>query len=429
MLTKVTRNDLDTQVKAELDGLETHIDAVEVKADQGLAENATQDTKIADIETDIVTINDVMVKSVEGILPDENGNVNLGETEAVVRSVNNQQPDGLGNVIVDDTSIPVINPYTETQSMLNLTLTSIKDSTVRTVDNLPPDANGNVSLSDTYLGKSAKAADSEKLDGVDSSSFVRSDAADTVTGYMTFNGGITINNAAFKIMNVSAPETTTDHRVLTQDASTGQVYRETQANMNVGYATNAGQLDGKDSTAFAPSDFAVSTPLYTGSATMAGAVTLSESIYNFSRADISYSAVNCYCGVSSGSNLVNGSVVRPWGENGLQVIGGCSIISADGRTLTKYGTNHSRYIVIRGGAVSDANVEGNIGSVYGMFRKYAPATQWTMEQDAGRYFRVGRLAGEILEKVEIEASQYMMTMALETNIETPNIEPEVEAKN
>lgn len=279
------------------------------------------------------------------------------------------------------------------------------------VDGIPPDEIGNIQL-DTRLAVGAKAVDSELLDGLDSTKFLRSDVAGTASGKITLTGGLEINNADFKIMNISAPISTTDHEVLITDDSTGQVYRETQANMNVGYATNAGSLDGLDKTAFAPSDFAVSTPLYTGSASMNATIPLSESIYNFSRADINYATINCYCGVSSGTNIVTGNVSRSWGGNGVQLTAGCSIISADGRSLTTYGENHSRQIVLRGGMVNDATIEGNIGSVYGMFRKYAPATAWTIEQEGSQYFRIGRLNGDILEKVEIDEAQYIMTMEL-----------------
>lgn len=43
---------------------------------------------------------------------------------------------------------------------------------------------GGVSLDDTYLGKTARAADSNKLDNLDSSQFLRSDADDTTSGIL-----------------------------------------------------------------------------------------------------------------------------------------------------------------------------------------------------------------------------------------------------
>lgn len=50
---------------------------------------------------------------------------------------------------------------------------------------------GGTLLQDKYLGKTAKAADSNKLDNIDSSQFVRSDATDVKTaGHLTFNDNI-----------------------------------------------------------------------------------------------------------------------------------------------------------------------------------------------------------------------------------------------
>ena len=43
-----------------------------------------------------------------------------------------------------------------------------------------------------YLSKTAKAADADKLDGIDSESFLRSDANDTFTGTLTLNGKLNI---------------------------------------------------------------------------------------------------------------------------------------------------------------------------------------------------------------------------------------------
>ena len=60
---------------------------------------------------------------------------------------------------------------------------------------LKTDANGNVSLdTNTYLTTTGKAADSNLLDGIDSGSFLRSDAADTASGAITFTSvGLTLS--------------------------------------------------------------------------------------------------------------------------------------------------------------------------------------------------------------------------------------------
>ena len=48
----------------------------------------------------------------------------------------------------------------------------------------------------SFLGATAKAADSELLDGINSTSFLRSDAADTASGRMTFTGGVKIQGGS-----------------------------------------------------------------------------------------------------------------------------------------------------------------------------------------------------------------------------------------
>ena len=52
-----------------------------------------------------------------------------------------------------------------------------------------------------YLGATAKAADSELLDGLDSSAFLRSNAADTATGALTFSGGLNMSNSDITNVN------------------------------------------------------------------------------------------------------------------------------------------------------------------------------------------------------------------------------------
>jgi hypothetical protein len=53
----------------------------------------------------------------------------------------------------------------------------------------------NVALSSKYLGKTAKAADADKLDGVNSTQFARRDAANTFTRANTFQQTVTFNTA------------------------------------------------------------------------------------------------------------------------------------------------------------------------------------------------------------------------------------------
>lgn len=190
-----------------------------------------------------------------------------------------------------------------------------------------------------------------------------------------------------------------------------------------GKAADSEKLDGFDSSYFARAsdvdvlnELTTATALYTGTATMTGNIILSESIYNFARADIVYAGKGTYCGVSSGTNIVDGTYNVPWGGNGIFIIAGASLISSDGLTLSKYGDNHSRSTVIRGGAVSDVDTEGNIGSVYGLLRKHPLGTMWSVIEDEGIFYRVGELDGEIRDKVEISQEQYSEVLSLDAQL-------------
>ncbi|HGS5147692.1 TPA: tail fiber protein [Vibrio parahaemolyticus] len=54
-------------------------------------------------------------------------------------------------------------------------------------------------LDASKLGKTEKAADSDKLDGLDSTQFLRSDVSDTMSGNLTVSGKITSGSAGFKV--------------------------------------------------------------------------------------------------------------------------------------------------------------------------------------------------------------------------------------
>lgn len=312
MLTKVTRNDLDNVVKTELDDLGTTSSSALSKADQSLTENDTQDTRLDGLETEVTTINDVMVKSVEGVLPDENGNVNLADaTGGAVMSVNSQVPDGLGNVIVDDSNIPVVDPYSGQPVMLGTALTGIKNSTVRTVDNIQPDTNGNVALNNNYLGKTAKAADSEKVDGLDSGQLLRSDTGDTANGRISFAGGASFPNAGTPTVSDDA-----GYAYLLRSDADGNTKNIAPANINAGYATNAGhadnanwatnagQLDGLDHTEF-PRLGAMNT--FTTTQTILGGLVANKDLQGASKhfaLDSSQGYTYCYAPSSNAANYV-----------------------------------------------------------------------------------------------------------------------------
>ena len=54
------------------------------------------------------------------------------------------------------------------------------------------DAYSKIESDANYLGKTAKASDSDKLDGLNSTQFVRSDTSDTMSGSYTMTGNLTV---------------------------------------------------------------------------------------------------------------------------------------------------------------------------------------------------------------------------------------------
>ncbi len=103
---------------------------------------------------------------------------------------------------------------------------------------------GGVALASKYLAINGKAADADKLDGIDSTQFARRDAANTLTGYNTFNAGINVYNGI--LVNGA--------RIASND---GSVLYEGGSALSSKYlgkydtAVNSNLLDGLDSAAFA----------------------------------------------------------------------------------------------------------------------------------------------------------------------------------
>jgi hypothetical protein len=107
----------------------------------------------------------------------------------------------------------------------------------------------NVALSNKYLGKTAKAADADKLDGVNSTQFARRDAANTFTGANAFNVAIQANSGL----------TVDGKAVISADGNTLYENNVALSNKYLGKtakAADADKLDGVNSTQFARTDIA-----------------------------------------------------------------------------------------------------------------------------------------------------------------------------
>ncbi|MNH08601.1 hypothetical protein D3C79_680230 [compost metagenome] len=103
---------------------------------------------------------------------------------------------------------------------------------------------GGVALASKYLGISAKAADADKLDGIDSTQFARRDAANTLTGYNTFNAGINVYNGLL----VNGARIASNDGAVLYEGGTALSSKYLGKNDT---AANSNLLDGLDSTAFA----------------------------------------------------------------------------------------------------------------------------------------------------------------------------------
>jgi hypothetical protein len=81
--------------------------------------------------------------------------------------------------------------------------------TVSGATNQTVDLDGRYQLAGSYLTTTGKAADSDKLDGLDSGAFLRSNANDTATGVISFNAGIntlSINDTSGQQLVICAGE-------------------------------------------------------------------------------------------------------------------------------------------------------------------------------------------------------------------------------
>lgn len=87
---------------------------------------------------------DTSVQSVNGVKPDDSGNVEIDAGEGTVKSVNNVQPDGTGNVTIGAQSIGVTDG-SNVQGKIN-DIEQELGGVVKTVNGVEPDEQGNVNV-------------------------------------------------------------------------------------------------------------------------------------------------------------------------------------------------------------------------------------------------------------------------------------------
>ncbi|MBQ1784176.1 MAG: hypothetical protein II007_11035 [Gammaproteobacteria bacterium] len=128
---------------------------------------------------------------------------------------------------------------------------------------------GGIKISDLFLGKTAKAADADLLDGIDSGSFARRDAPNTFTGSNVFNSRTDLNGGTYA----------GNKMVISGDGNTlyeGGVSLSTKYLGKNDKATDADRLDGIDSNLFARRDTANT---FTGTNTFNGRIDLNGGTY------------------------------------------------------------------------------------------------------------------------------------------------------
>lgn len=134
------------------------------------------------------------------------GGVVLGSSAATIRGKSNLEilkDHYNGHVTLSATGGNLYLGYTGTSKVLVYSNLYSQDATKLVVNTSGKVYDEGTALTSKYLGISAKAADSDLLDGVNSTSFLRSDAADTATGKIRFDGGADIRNLRLR-RNISS---------------------------------------------------------------------------------------------------------------------------------------------------------------------------------------------------------------------------------
>jgi hypothetical protein len=130
---------------------------------------------------------------------DTTGNAATATALETARNIGGVSFDGTGNI-----NLPGVNT-SGNQNTSGNAATATKLATARTIAGVSFDGSANISLNNNAITNgagyitSADGGNAATLDSIDSSQFLRSDAADTATGLLTLSGGIAVSG------RVSAP--------------------------------------------------------------------------------------------------------------------------------------------------------------------------------------------------------------------------------
>ena len=162
------------------------------------------------------------------------------------------------------------------------------DHTIANVDGLQTALDGK-------LGSTAKAADSQKLDALDSTQFLRSDATDTATGNLTLSGTVTVGG--------------TGKYLRFRDTTDNSHYGEFRATLS---ASRTYTFPNASGTVALTSDFATASVNYATSAGSAGTA--------------SSAATATYASTAGSATLFNGYNTSAFvGSSGRQTITNCGL--------------------------------------------------------------------------------------------------------
>jgi len=158
-------------------------------------------------------------------------------------------PNGTNGIVLDSTQVHL----GKKAAADNITATPTADGIIKAKSDGKADIGWIPDLSSLYLGKTEKAADADKLDGIDSTGFVNTSGAQTVAGTKTFS--------SIPVLPASNPTTANE---AVRKGFADATYLGITAK-----AADADKLDGNDSTYFAKAtDIPSSATLYT--ATLVG---------------------------------------------------------------------------------------------------------------------------------------------------------------
>jgi len=183
---------------------------------------------------------------------DTTGNAATATALETARNIGGVSFDGTGNI-----NLPGVNT-SGNQNTSGNAATATKLATARTIAGVSFDGSANISLNNNAITNgagyitSADGGNAATLDSIDSSQFARSDTADTLSGLMTFSGGISLGADARCAAGVSS---LSDGSTITVDFTSGIHHSVTLGgNRTFGNPSNDANAVGQSGSIFITQD-------------------------------------------------------------------------------------------------------------------------------------------------------------------------------